>query len=103
MALDMYAVKELRARTGAGVLDCKKALAECEGNIEKSNGLRTYIDMRRMMMATVMLKDNRISKSRVGNGIIMTMSIPITPKAIIALLLLVSSVSQPPLTSDRAI
>jgi len=56
-----------------------------------------------MMMATVMLKDNKTSKSRVGNGIIMTMSIPITPKAIIALLLLVSSVSQPPLTSDRAI
>jgi len=36
MALDMDAVKDLRARTGAGVLDCKKALAECEGDIEKS-------------------------------------------------------------------
>lgn len=36
MAVDMDAVKELRARTGAGVLDCKKALAECGGDIEKS-------------------------------------------------------------------
>jgi elongation factor Ts len=36
MAVDMDAVKELRARTGAGVLDCKKALAECGGEIEKS-------------------------------------------------------------------
>jgi elongation factor Ts len=36
MALDMDAVKELRARTGAGVLDCKKALAENGGELEKA-------------------------------------------------------------------
>ena len=36
MALDMDAVKDLRARTGAGVLDCKKALSECGGDVEKS-------------------------------------------------------------------
>jgi elongation factor Ts len=29
-------VKELRERTGAGMLDCKKALAECEGDAEKA-------------------------------------------------------------------
>ncbi len=29
-------VKELRERTGAGMLDCKKALEECGGDIEKS-------------------------------------------------------------------
>lgn len=29
-------VKELRERTGAGMMDCKKALAENEGNIEKA-------------------------------------------------------------------
>jgi len=74
-----------------------------EGNIEKSNGLRTYMDMRRMTIDTVMLKDNRISNIRVGNGIIMTMRIPITPKAIIALLLLVNSESHPPFTLDCAI
>ena len=27
-------VKELREKTGAGMMDCKKALTECEGNIE---------------------------------------------------------------------
>jgi len=74
-----------------------------EGKIEKSRGLRTYIDMSRMIIDTVILKDRRISRSRVGNGIIMTMRIPITPKAIIELLLLANSVSQLPLTSDRAI
>jgi elongation factor Ts len=29
-------VKELRERTGVGMMDCKKALVECEGNIEKA-------------------------------------------------------------------
>lgn len=29
-------VKELREMTGAGMMDCKKALNECEGNIEKA-------------------------------------------------------------------
>src|SRR5688572_31417214 len=34
MGLD--AIKELRERTGAGMMDCKKALAENGGDIEKS-------------------------------------------------------------------
>lgn len=29
-------VKELREKTGAGMMDCKKALTECDGDIEKS-------------------------------------------------------------------
>ncbi|MDF2904089.1 MAG: Elongation factor Ts, partial [Bacillus sp. (in: firmicutes)] len=29
-------VKELREMTGAGMMDCKKALGETEGNIEKA-------------------------------------------------------------------
>jgi elongation factor Ts len=29
-------VKDLRERTGAGMMDCKKALNECEGDIEKA-------------------------------------------------------------------
>lgn len=29
-------VKELRERTGAGMMDCKKALTECEGDMEKA-------------------------------------------------------------------
>ena len=29
-------VKELREQTGAGMMDCKKALAECDGDLEKA-------------------------------------------------------------------
>ena len=29
-------VKELRERTGAGMMDCKKALVECDGDMEKA-------------------------------------------------------------------
>ena len=35
MAVDMESVKELRTRTGAGMMDCKNALAEC-GEVEKA-------------------------------------------------------------------
>jgi len=34
MSVSMKDIKELRGRTGAGVLDCKNALTETEGNIE---------------------------------------------------------------------
>ncbi|MGB9723268.1 MAG: translation elongation factor Ts [Chloroflexia bacterium] len=34
MEIPIATVKELRARTGAGVLDCRKALAETQGDIE---------------------------------------------------------------------
>ncbi|MDD2211447.1 MAG: translation elongation factor Ts [Clostridia bacterium] len=34
--ITMEMVKELRERTGAGVLDCKKALTEKEGDLEKA-------------------------------------------------------------------
>ncbi|MDP4097511.1 translation elongation factor Ts [Paenibacillus sp. P96] len=36
MAVNASAVKELREKTGAGMLDCKKALEETSGNIEKA-------------------------------------------------------------------
>lgn len=36
MAVTMEMVKELRERTGAGVMDCKKALAETNGDVEKA-------------------------------------------------------------------
>ncbi|HBG16873.1 MAG TPA: translation elongation factor Ts, partial [Firmicutes bacterium] len=29
-------VKELRERTGAGIMDCKKALGETNGDLEKA-------------------------------------------------------------------
>ena len=30
------AVNELRQRTGVGMMDCKKALVECEGDMDKA-------------------------------------------------------------------
>ncbi len=36
MAVTAAAIKELREITGVGMSDCKKALVECEGNIEKA-------------------------------------------------------------------
>lgn len=34
--IDIELVKELRAKTGAGVLDCKNALIEADGDVEKA-------------------------------------------------------------------
>lgn len=36
MAITAEQVKELRDRTGAGIMDCKKILTEAEGNMEKA-------------------------------------------------------------------
>jgi len=36
VSISMDKVKDLRAKTGAGVMDCKKALQETDGNIEKA-------------------------------------------------------------------
>ncbi|MGN1053715.1 MAG: translation elongation factor Ts, partial [Erysipelotrichaceae bacterium] len=36
MAITASQVKELRERTGAGMMDCKKALTECDGDITKA-------------------------------------------------------------------
>jgi elongation factor Ts len=36
MEVNANAVKELREKTGAGIMDCKKALAETGGNLEKA-------------------------------------------------------------------
>jgi elongation factor Ts len=36
MNIDSKLVKELRDRTGAGIMDCKKALIEAQGDIEKA-------------------------------------------------------------------
>ena len=36
MAITAEMVKELREKTGAGVMDCKKALAETEGDVERA-------------------------------------------------------------------
>ena len=36
MAITAAMVKELREKTGAGMMDCKKALTECEADVEKA-------------------------------------------------------------------
>ena len=36
MEVNAAAVKELREKTGAGMMDCKKALAECRGDLDKA-------------------------------------------------------------------
>ncbi len=36
MEISAAQVKELRTRTNAGIMDCKKALAECNGDMDKS-------------------------------------------------------------------
>jgi elongation factor Ts len=36
MEVSASAVKELREKTGAGMMDCKKALAECRGDLDKA-------------------------------------------------------------------
>lgn len=47
-------VNELRQKTGAGLMECKKALAECEGNIEQAETL-----LRKRGVATAAKKANR--------------------------------------------
>ena len=36
MSIDASVVKELRDKTGAGMMDCKKALVDTSGNIDKA-------------------------------------------------------------------
>ncbi|MBM3469450.1 MAG: elongation factor Ts [Armatimonadetes bacterium] len=39
MAVTTEMVKELRARTGAGIMDCRRALEEAGGNLDAATGL----------------------------------------------------------------
>ena len=36
MAITAAMVKELREMSGAGMMDCKKALSECDGNMDEA-------------------------------------------------------------------
>ena len=50
-------VKQLREKSGAGIMDCKHALAECDGDIEKS------IDyLRKKGLATAKKRAGRATK-----------------------------------------
>jgi len=56
MTLSASMVKELREKSGAGMMDCKKALVECNGNMEDS------IDwLRKHGLSAVAKKSNRVA------------------------------------------
>lgn len=63
MAITAKDVNELRAKTGAGMMDCKKALTEADGNIEKA------IDILRKKGAAVAAK--RADKAA-NEGVVLT-------------------------------
>lgn len=56
MAISASAVKELREKTGAGMLDCKKALEEANGDIEKASEI-----LREKGLAAAAKKSGRIA------------------------------------------
>ncbi len=39
MQITTELIKELRDKTGIGIMDCKKALAECDGDLDKAVGM----------------------------------------------------------------
>jgi elongation factor Ts len=65
MAITASLVKELRERTGAGMMDCKKALVETDGDIELA-----IENMRKSGQAKAAKKAGRVA----AEGIIMTRS-----------------------------
>lgn len=61
MQITASVVKELRTRTGCGMMDCKKALVECDGNMEKAiDFLREKGLAKAAKKATRNAKDGRI-------------------------------------------
>ena len=57
MEISASLVKELRALTGAGVIDCRNALAECRGDLEKAQQL-----LRAKGLASAARKSGRVAK-----------------------------------------
>ncbi|MBS6943704.1 MAG: translation elongation factor Ts [Clostridiales bacterium] len=56
MAITASLVKELREKTGAGMMDCKKALTEADGNMEKATEI-----LREKGLAAAAKKSGRIA------------------------------------------
>lgn len=75
MAVTATMVKELRERTGAGMMDCKNALQEADGDIEKA-----IEDMRKSGMAKAARKAGRI----VAEGLVVIKKNEKTGQAVIA-------------------
>ena len=60
MEISAKLVQELRTATGAGMMDCKKALAETEGNLEKAVEF-----LRKRGLATAAKKSGRVTSEGV--------------------------------------
>ncbi|MBQ9145785.1 MAG: translation elongation factor Ts [Clostridia bacterium] len=58
-------VKELREKTGVGMMDCKKALVEADGNMEKAIEI-----LREKGMATAKKKESRIASEGIVDSYI---------------------------------
>lgn len=56
MAISASEVKNLREKTGAGMMDCKKALVECDGDFEKAVDF-----LRKKGLAAAQKKQSRIA------------------------------------------
>jgi len=56
MSISASTVKELREKTGAGMMDCKKALNECSGDLEKAVDF-----LRKKGLAAAQKKQSRVA------------------------------------------
>ncbi len=65
MAITAGMVKELREMTGAGMMDCKKALTQCEGDMEKAVEF-----LREKGLATAQKKAGRIAAEGVAKVLV---------------------------------
>ena len=70
-------------RVEATLSDNRKSvtISRSEGKIEKSSGDSMKIDTSKMMMAKVRLNESRISRTKGGIGMTMTVMTTITPRA----------------------
>ena len=67
IAISAQMVKELREKTGAGIMDCKEALSECDGDINKSVDF-----LRKKGLATAAKRAGRAMKEGVVQAYIHT-------------------------------
>ncbi len=65
MAITAGMVKELREMTGAGMMDCKKALTQCDGDMDKAVEF-----LREKGLATAQKKSGRIAAEGVANVLV---------------------------------
>lgn len=68
MEINAQLVKELRERTGAGIMDCRKALVESEGNIARAEALLKEKGMRGPKDPTRETKQGLVEMYRHING-----------------------------------